>query len=72
MQYGTCAFGVEDQGIIDGAPVAFRVGSQDIMDLINSRVSMFGRAGVVGAKGYMPCQGDATGDVNVLWGIYHT
>lgn len=69
VQSGTCAFGVT--GTIGMGDVAFHVGAQDIVDLINSSVQTFAWNGLVGASGSMSCQGDAGKD-NVKWGIYHT
>ncbi|KAI0968045.1 glycosyl hydrolases family 18-domain-containing protein [Xylaria arbuscula] len=41
----------------------------DIIDIINSAVSMYGGDGQVGAKGTMSCNGDAT-QQKIEWGIY--
>jgi hypothetical protein len=72
VQYGTCAFGVQASYVI--GIVDYRVGNQDIIDLIHSSVDMYGGAGVVGSKGTMPCQCDVDpgGTISVTWGIYHT
>lgn len=68
VSYGTCAFNVEATGTD-----IFRVGNQDIIDLINSSIEKYSWNGLVGAKGTMPCQIDLqSGDVSVNWGLYHT
>ncbi|KAJ5611255.1 hypothetical protein N7510_007974 [Penicillium lagena] len=67
VQYGTCAFGVtnSDKG--------FKIGNQDIIDLINGSISRFQWSGLVGAKGEMSCQDDfSVEDETVSWGLYHT
>ncbi|KAF7967881.1 hypothetical protein HWV62_32820 [Athelia sp. TMB] len=50
VQFGTCAFGITV--ISDGAAI---VGNQDIIDLINSSIQLFGSGRRVAAKGAMPC-----------------
>ncbi|KAL2166323.1 hypothetical protein VTG60DRAFT_2930 [Thermothelomyces hinnuleus] len=70
LSYGTCHFGIERTGGTGGA-VEFKVGGQDVIDLINDAVNKFGGNGKIGAKGVMPCDGTTVGTtVNVLWGIY--
>jgi hypothetical protein len=69
VQYGSCAFGVQGDG--KNGNVDFHVGSQDIVDLINSSVQQFASNGKVGASGYMTCNGDVEGQ-GVTWGLYHT
>ncbi|KAL2132722.1 hypothetical protein VTI74DRAFT_3432 [Chaetomium olivicolor] len=72
LSYGTCAFGIERTGGTGGA-VEFKVGGQDVIDIINDSVKKFGGRGKVGARGVMPCDGTTVGTtVDVLWGIYHT
>lgn len=66
---GTCAFGVE--ATTTNGNVNFRVGGQDVIDLINESISRFGWSGKVGAKGDMTCNGNDKGQA-VQWGIYHT
>jgi Ecp2-like pathogen effector protein (putative necrosis-inducing factor) len=65
--FGTCNFGVQGDG--KNGNIDFHVGSQDIVDIINSSIQMFGGSGKVGAKGEMSCKGDVKGQ-NVNWGIY--
>ncbi|PLB45066.1 hypothetical protein P170DRAFT_429776 [Aspergillus steynii IBT 23096] len=64
--YGTCAFGAYSQ---DGGA---RVGTSDIIDLINDSINRFQWSGMVGAKGSMKCQSLNYSDVGVYWAIYHT
>jgi hypothetical protein len=68
VQFGTCAFGVQAK---DVTGAWFKVGNQDIIDLIHSSVDRFSWNGLVGAKGTMPCQA-GNGDGTVDWGLYHT
>ncbi|KAF7969261.1 hypothetical protein HWV62_27856 [Athelia sp. TMB] len=64
VQFGTCALGVTvENGLA-------KVGNQDIIDLINSSIQMFGSGGRVAAKGTMPCQGALGGTSTVDWAIY--
>ncbi|OLN96797.1 Killer toxin subunits alpha/beta 2 [Colletotrichum chlorophyti] len=70
LKYGSCAFGIERTGGTGGA-VEFRVGGQDVIDIINDAIKQFGGGGKVGAKGVMSCSGTTAGTkVNVEWGIY--
>jgi hypothetical protein len=66
-QLGTCAFGVQVEGIT--LTTFYKVGNEDIRDLIFESINRFGWQGKVGAKGNMPCQ---PGDSHVEWAIYHT
>jgi hypothetical protein len=50
----------------------YKVGNQDIIDLINDSVSKFQRDGLVGSKGVMNCQQLGLDLTYVLWGLYHT
>lgn len=70
VQYGSCAFGVQWNG---NTATHYYVGNQDIMDLINSAVTMFEWNGLVGARGVMNCESDELNAMggNVLWGLYH-
>ncbi|KAH8649114.1 glycoside hydrolase superfamily, partial [Xylariales sp. PMI_506] len=70
VQFGTCAFGIQGQGLPVGN-VDFTTGNQDIIDIINAAISQFQFNGLVGAKGTMSCSGNAAVQ-NVLWGLYHT
>ncbi|KAF9037505.1 Ecp2 effector protein, partial [Panaeolus papilionaceus] len=66
--FGSCHFGVEGA---DGVTLAsYRVGNEDVMDIIHDSITKFQRDGRVAAKGVMPCDNIATGSVSVLWGIY--
>ncbi|KAI0868461.1 hypothetical protein GGS24DRAFT_482282 [Hypoxylon argillaceum] len=65
---GTCKFGVERSGSLNGN-INFLVGNQDVIDIIISSINMFGGSGRVGAKGTMNCQGNIKGQ-SVLWGLY--
>ncbi|OIW29502.1 hypothetical protein CONLIGDRAFT_669360 [Coniochaeta ligniaria NRRL 30616] len=69
VQWGTCAFGVK--AVPPWGDAFFYVGNQDIIDIINTSIQMFGGRGVVGSKGDMSCQA-AREPPNVEWGIYHT
>ncbi|KAF3225838.1 hypothetical protein TWF106_001711 [Orbilia oligospora] len=70
LEYGSCAFGIERTGGTGGA-VEFKVGGQDVIDVINDAVKRFGSSGRVGARGVMSCDGTTAGThVNVLWGLY--
>lgn len=70
LKHGSCRFGIERTGGTGGA-VQFMVGGQDVIDLINDSIRMFGGGGRVGAKGVMSCTGTTVGTkVDVLWGIY--
>lgn len=57
--YGSCRFGIERTGGTGGA-VQFRVGGQDVIDVINDSIRQFGGGGRVGAKGVMPCSSTTT------------
>ena len=70
LSFGTCTVGIERTGGTGGA-VEFKVGGQDVIDIINESIKRFGGSGRVGAKGVMPCDGTTAGTtVDVLWGIY--
>lgn len=64
---GGCAFGVEADGV--KGSVTYKVGGQDVIDIINESVKQFGGGGKVGAKGHMKCNGNA-GQQPVKWGLY--
>lgn len=66
---GSCAFGVEATSV-DGN-VNFKVGGQDVIDIINEAIAQFGGSGKIGAKGNMKCNGNVK-DQPVKWGIYHS
>lgn len=65
--YGTCNFGVDNSGV--SGDVTYYTGSQDIVSIITESISLYGSGGLVGAKGYMECGGDA-GSQYVEWGLY--
>ncbi|KAF9873540.1 hypothetical protein CkaCkLH20_08999 [Colletotrichum karsti] len=70
LKFGSCAFGIQRTGGTGGA-VEFKVGGQDVIDVINEAIRQFGGSGKIGAKGVMPCDGTTAGTtVSVLWGIY--
>lgn len=65
---GSCSFGVEATKV--DSNVHFKVGGQDVIDLINSAINKFGnKDGRVGAKGDMKCTGNIKKQ-DVKWGIY--
>ncbi|KAK4232911.1 putative necrosis-inducing factor-domain-containing protein [Achaetomium macrosporum] len=61
-KYGTCAFGVNANGGVDGKATVFKVGNEDIRDMIAHSIFIFRweDAGLnkVGTRGFMPCQPD--------------
>lgn len=65
--FGSCNFGVQNSGVT--GDVTFYTGSQDIVNIINQAISQYASNGLVGAKGYMECGGDA-GSQKVEWGLY--
>lgn len=67
VQFGECKFGVQGQG--KNGNVHFKVGAQDIVDIINDSIQRFGGSGRVGAKGVMSCRGNVEGQ-DVEWGLY--
>lgn len=67
LSFGSCRFGIEATHI--GLNVDFRVGGQDVIDIINDSVQKFGKNGRVAARGEMECSGSNNGQ-GVLWGIY--
>ncbi|EFW98972.1 class 5 chitinase chi100 [Grosmannia clavigera kw1407] len=65
--YGNCKFGVQATNL--HGDISFKVGAQDIVDIITNAVSLYGASGKIGAKGYMDCDGNiSTQDME--WGIY--
>ncbi|KAH6848434.1 hypothetical protein B0I37DRAFT_432719 [Chaetomium sp. MPI-CAGE-AT-0009] len=70
LSFGSCRFGIERTGGTGGA-VEFKVGGQDVIDVINDAVKKYGRNGKISARGVMSCDGTTAGThVDVLWGIY--
>ena len=70
LKHGSCRFGIERTGGTGGA-VQFRVGGQDVIDVIKESIERFGGGDRVGAKGVMSCSGTtASTHVDVEWGIY--
>ncbi|KAL4789112.1 chitinase [Aspergillus venezuelensis] len=67
LQHATCAFGVE--ATKQDGNVNFKVGGQDVINIINDAVNKFGGK-KIGAKGEMKCNGNMH-DQDVMWGIYH-
>lgn len=68
VSFGECKFGVESKSGADGN-VTFKVGAQDIIDIINEAIKRFGGGGKVGAKGQVDCDGNVH-DTTIEWGIY--
>ncbi|GCB21695.1 killer toxin subunits alpha/beta [Aspergillus awamori] len=66
-KFGSCHFGVQNVGVT--GDVTYHTGSQDIVTIINEAISKYASNGLVGAKGYMECGGDA-GSQKVEWGLY--
>ncbi|KAH6616808.1 hypothetical protein C7974DRAFT_475193 [Boeremia exigua] len=64
---GSCSFGVEATKT-DGN-VNFRVGGQDVIDIINDAIKQFGGGGKIGAKGDMSCNGNVK-QQNILYMIF--
>jgi hypothetical protein len=65
--HGSCHFGVK--ATKTNGNVNFKVGGQDVIDIINSAMAQFGRDGLIGAKGDMNCNSNIKSQP-VLWGIY--
>ncbi|KAK4246406.1 glycoside hydrolase [Corynascus novoguineensis] len=65
--FGGCRFGVEATEETGNAD--FKVGGQDVIDIINDSIKKFGGSGSVGAKGDMKCNGNIKLQA-VKWGIY--
>jgi hypothetical protein len=70
-KYGTCVFGVEGG---DGTIIiqAYKVGNEDIRDLIFDSINKFQSDGKVGSKGRMDCDAVLGLRIPVEWGLYHT
>ena len=68
LKYGSCAFGAKSKKGLDGNLV-FKVGSQDVIDIIDDSISKFGRDGKIGAKGLVDCSGNIH-DTTIEWGTY--
>ncbi|KAA8642641.1 uncharacterized protein ATNIH1004_011586 [Aspergillus tanneri] len=65
--HASCHFGVE--ATKTNGNVNFKVGGQDVIDIINDAIARFARDGLIGAKGHMNCNGNIKSQP-VLWGIY--
>ncbi|KAL2198587.1 class V chitinase-like protein [Corynascus similis CBS 632.67] len=65
--FGGCRFGIE--AIEQTGNAEFKVGGQDVIDIINHAVKKYGGSGRVGAKGDMKCNGNIKLQA-VKWGIY--
>ncbi|KAL2847859.1 putative necrosis-inducing factor-domain-containing protein [Aspergillus pseudoustus] len=63
----SCHFGIEAAAV--NGNVEFKVGGQDVIDIINDAISQYGRGGLIGAKGFMNCNGNVKTQA-VEWGIY--
>lgn len=72
VSYGTCRVSINVPGV--GQSILFRVGNQDIMDIINMSIQKFGENGKVGAEGDMNCQADMflPSVLDTEWVLYHT
>ncbi|KAK3956166.1 hypothetical protein QBC32DRAFT_251260 [Pseudoneurospora amorphoporcata] len=62
-----CTFAVVSTAV--KGSVTYKVGGQDLIDIINEAVNRFGGDGKVGAEGDMTCKGNA-GPQPVHWSIY--
>lgn len=72
VSYGTCVMDVKGRTPDDGT---FKIGNQDIIDIINSSIEKFAWNGLVGAMGTTACQGFFGGEdytSTVDWRLYHT
>ncbi|KAB5513340.1 putative necrosis-inducing factor-domain-containing protein [Coniochaeta sp. 2T2.1] len=67
LQYRSCAFSVY---AVDNLAY-FKIGNQDIIDLIGDAIRMFGRDGYVGANDTMNCQTTANWVNGVRWYIWY-
>lgn len=67
-QHGTCVFGVYGKG---EGNADYRVGGQDMVDIITDAIRQFSWNGKVGAHGSMNCKGTIK-DQWVTWGLYHS
>ncbi|RAH55255.1 chitinase [Aspergillus piperis CBS 112811] len=65
--HASCHFGVE--ATKTNGNVNFKVGGQDVIDIINDAIDKFARDGLISAKGNMDCNGNVKSEP-VLWGIY--
>ncbi|OAA81632.1 Glycoside hydrolase [Akanthomyces lecanii RCEF 1005] len=63
----SCKFGVTGKGIHGN--VDFKVGAQDVIDLVKDSITKFGGDGRVGSKGTMNCKGNLKNQ-KVDWGLY--
>jgi GH18 family chitinase len=68
VHHKSCHLGVEAAGVLDGN-INFKVGGQDVIDLINDAVKQFGGNGKIGAQGFVKCNGNLH-QQSVKWGIY--
>ncbi|PYI01817.1 chitinase [Aspergillus sclerotiicarbonarius CBS 121057] len=65
--HASCHFGVE--ATKTHGNVNFKVGGQDVIDIIHDAIARFARDGLIGAKGNMNCNGNVKSQP-VGWGIY--
>lgn len=68
VQYGTCAFGVKLVQASEGWQ--YKVGNQDIIDLITTSIEKFEKDGLVAARGIMQCEALVGHPMGVYWAIY--
>lgn len=67
VQAGSCKLGVQATNAKGNND--FRVGAQDIIDLITDSIAKFARDGRVGSKGKLKCKGNVI-QQDVEWGLY--
>jgi hypothetical protein len=67
LKHEECHFGIEAASV--SGNVDFKVGGQDVIDIINNALEKFERDGRIGAKGFMNCNGNIKSQP-VEWGIY--
>lgn len=72
VQAGTCAFSVEEDTDQDNGNASYKVGSQDIVNIISNAIKQFGSNGKVGAHGVFDCKGNIKTQPEVKWYLYHT
>ncbi|KAF2160117.1 glycoside hydrolase family 18 protein [Zasmidium cellare ATCC 36951] len=68
---GTCAFSVQERNVDSDGNGSYKVGSQDIVDIVNEAIKLYGSNGKVGASGTFDCNGDIK-QQHLLWYLYHS
>ncbi|KAK4233480.1 putative necrosis-inducing factor-domain-containing protein, partial [Achaetomium macrosporum] len=63
VSYGECKFVVQSVSGADG-DVTFKVGAQDIIDIIRDAIARFGGGGKIGAKRQVDCAGNVHDTTN--------